>query len=91
MNTDHALALELIRSAETAVLRALAGHEAAAGEAQRQAAKAARLLAPTRDGGPCQRVGCPNRVVNRTTGRRRLYCCTTCQQAAYWARKADAT
>ncbi|MEE1823330.1 hypothetical protein PUR61_14185 [Streptomyces sp. BE20] len=90
MNTDHASALELIRGAEAATLRALSGDDAAAGEARRQATEAARLLAPTVDGGPCQRGGCLNRVVNRTTGRRRLYCCDTCQQAAYWARKANA-
>ncbi|MEU3562314.1 hypothetical protein [Kitasatospora sp. NPDC006786] len=90
MNTDHARALELIRSAEETTLRALSGEAAAAGEAHRQAAEAARLLAPTRDGGPCRREGCPNRVVNRTNGRRRLYCCDACQQAAYWVRKADA-
>ncbi|MEV7119891.1 hypothetical protein [Kitasatospora griseola] len=90
MNTDHARALELIRGAETATLRALSGEDTAAGEAHRLTAEAARLLEPITEAGPCQRKGCTNTVMQRATGRPRLYCGTVCQQAAYWARKADA-
>ncbi|MFG2906226.1 hypothetical protein ACGF13_14300 [Kitasatospora sp. NPDC048286] len=90
MNTDHARALELIRSAEKTTLRALSGDTAAAGEAHHQAAEAARLLEPVTESGPCQREGCVNTVKRRATGRPRKYCGTACQQAAYWARKAEA-
>ncbi|MFD8479065.1 hypothetical protein [Kitasatospora sp. NPDC059673] len=90
MNTDHARALELIRGAETATLQALSGDDGAAGEAHRLTAEAARLLEPITEAGPCQRKGCTNAVMQRATGRPRLYCGAVCQQAAYWARKADA-